>query len=84
MTETLRLRVPAVIWLVLYAITALAMAEMGYQTGLGGLRRPLSTPALAVAFASVALLIADLDRPQSGWIRGSQEPMTELRQSMGE
>lgn len=46
-TETLRLRVPGIIWLVLYAITALAMAEMGYQTGLGGLRRPLSTPALA-------------------------------------
>jgi hypothetical protein len=78
------LRIPGVVWVVLYAITALAMSEMGYHTGLGGKRRPLSTPALAIAFASVVLLIADLDRPQAGWIRGSQEPMAELRQSMGE
>jgi hypothetical protein len=84
LTESVRVRVPGVVWVVPYALTALAMAEMDYQTGLGGLRRPLSTPALALAFASVVLLIADLDRPQSGWIGGSQEPMAELRQSMGE
>jgi len=83
-TETLRLRVPGVVWTVLYLVTALSMAEMGYHMGLGGIRRPLSTPALAITFASVVLLIADLDRPQSGWIRGSQEPMLELRQSMEE
>jgi hypothetical protein len=83
-TEAVRVRVPGIFWLVLYAVTALAMAEMGYHTGLSGLRRPLSTPALAIAFASVVFLIADLDRPQSGWIRGSQVPMVELRQSMAE
>jgi hypothetical protein len=83
-TEALRVRVPALFWLVLYGITVLAMGEMGYQTGLGGRRRPLSTPAFAVAFASVVLLIADLDRAQSGWIRSGQEPMIELLQSMTE
>jgi hypothetical protein len=80
----LRVRIPAIIWIVLYAITVLAMAEIGYHTGLGGRRRPLSTPAFALAFAAVILLIADLDRPQAGWIRVSQQSMVELRQSMVE
>jgi hypothetical protein len=83
-TEVLRVRIPAIIWVVLFAITVLAMVEVGYQTGLGGRRRPLSTPAFALAFAAVILLIADLDRPQAGWIRVSQQSMVELRQSMVE
>lgn len=83
LTEGLRVRVPAVIWLVLYAVAALAMIELGYQTGLAGRRRPLSIPALALAFAAVMLLIADLDRPQEGMVRVSQRAMLELRQSMG-
>lgn len=84
LTESVRVRIPAIIWIVLYAITALSMGEMGYQTGLGGRRRPLSSPAFAAAFAAVMLLIADLDRPQAGWIRVSQDAMVELRQSMGD
>jgi hypothetical protein len=80
--EGLRVRVPAVIWFVLYAVTALAMTELGYQTGLAGRRRPLSIPALALAFAAVLLLIADLDRPHAGMVRVSQQAMAELRQSM--
>jgi len=55
----LQSRIPTVIWLVLYAITVLAMAEMGYQTGLAGKRRPLSIPAVALAFSAVMVLIAD-------------------------
>lgn len=83
-TESLRVRVPAVIWLALYAITALAMAELGYQTGLSGRRRPLSIPALALSFAAVILLIADLDRPATGMVRVSQQAMVELLDSMAQ
>jgi hypothetical protein len=83
-TDSLRVRVPAIVWLVLYAVTVLAMGEMGYQTGLGGRRRPLTTPAFALAFSVVMLLIADLDRPQAGAIRVSQQSMIELRESMTE
>jgi hypothetical protein len=82
LTESLRVRVPAVIWVVLYGVAALAMVELGYQTGLSGRRRPLSTPALALAFSAVMLLIADLDRPQEGLVRVSQQSMVDLRQSM--
>jgi hypothetical protein len=77
-------RVPAVVWTVLYGLTFLAMIEMGYQMGLGGKRRTLATPAFALAFATVILLIADLDRAQQGSIRQSQEAMVDLRESMAE
>jgi hypothetical protein len=75
----LRSRIPAVIWVVLYGITILSMAELGYQSGLSGTRRPLSIPAVAIAFAAVMLLIADLDRPLEGTIRVDQQMMRELR-----
>jgi hypothetical protein len=78
----LQSRIPTVIWLVLYAITVLAMAEMGYQTGLAGKRRPLSIPAVALAFSAVMVLIADLDRPVEGVIRVSQEAMDQLRETL--
>jgi hypothetical protein len=84
LNEALRIRIPAIIWIALYSLTALAMLEVGFQTGLGGRRRVLSTPAFAVAFATVMLLIMDLDRPQMGWIQVSQQPMAELRKSMTE
>ena len=84
LNEGLRVRVPAIIWLVLFALTVIAMGEMGYQTGLSGSRRPLAVPALALAFSVVMLLIADLDRPNAGWVSVSQAPMQELRESMVE
>lgn len=84
LTESVSVRVPRIFWLALYGITVLAMAEMGYQMGLAGNRRALSTPAFAVAYALVMLLIADLDRPLSGWVRSSQQPIIELRRSMTE
>jgi hypothetical protein len=84
LTESLFVRIPAMLWIVIGAITALSMGEMGYQTGLGGRRRPRSMPAFALGFALVILLIADLDRPQGGWFRVRQDPMIDLRASMAE
>lgn len=84
LNEALRVRIPIVIWAVLFALTAIAMAQIGYQIGLSGSRRPLAVPALALAFSVVMLLIADLDRPHAGWVRVSQIPMQELRDSMVE
>lgn len=83
-TEGLRVRIPSIIWIVLYAITVLGMMEIGYQTGLAGRRRPLSIPAMALAFAAVILLIADLDRPLQGVIRVSQVGLEELQQEIGQ
>jgi hypothetical protein len=84
LNESVRVRISLTIWAALYVVTVIAMLEMGYQTGLSGRRRPLSVPAFALAFAVVIYLIADLDRPQAGLIRVSQQPLVELRQSMSE
>jgi hypothetical protein len=56
--EGLRIRIPGVVWTVLFGLTVIAMAGMGYQTGLSGSRRPLASPGLALAFSVVMLLIA--------------------------
>lgn len=83
-TEAARVRIPTILWAVLYALTILSMVEMGYQMGLGGRRRTLATPAFALAFTTVVFLIADLDRAQDGSIVQSQQAMVELRESMTE
>jgi hypothetical protein len=83
-SEGLRVRIQPVVWGVLLGVTVLAMAQLGYQAGLAGGRRPLSVPAFALSFALVMYLIADLDRPQAGWIRVSQQPMLDLQRSMSE
>lgn len=77
-----RARIPDVIWLGLFAIIILAMVVMGYHAGLTGSNRSMAVFAFALAFSVVMYLIADLDRPRSGLIQVSQQPMAELRESM--
>lgn len=82
LNEGWRVRIPTLVWAVLFLLTVLAMGEMGYQIGLSGKRRARTAPAFALAFAAVIVLIADLDRIGEGWLRVSQLPMEELRASM--
>ncbi len=81
-SANLRVRIPVSIWSVLYLITLFAMAALGYHEGLAGKRRSYVTLALACAFSAVILLIADLDRPQEGLLRLSQQPLLDLQASM--
>jgi hypothetical protein len=73
-------RIPNIIWIVLYAITALAAASIGYHSGLTGRSRPLVALAIILAFSAVILLIEDLDRP--GLINVSQTALVELQRKM--
>jgi hypothetical protein len=41
------------------------------------------TPVLAVSFSLVLLLIASLDRPTNSFITVPQQPLVDLRASMG-
>jgi hypothetical protein len=77
-----RSRIPVSIWGGLLALAVVGMASMGYQAGLSATRRSPAMLLLIFAFAGVLSLIADLDRPQEGFLRVSQEAMTDLQRTM--
>jgi hypothetical protein len=77
-----RSRLPAAIWLGLFAVAALSLATMGYHAGLSGTRRSLAILAVAVTFSVVIELIADLDRPLEGVLRISQQALLDVQRSM--
>jgi hypothetical protein len=75
-------RVPPTIWHILFFITILSMLTVGYQAGLLDKKVLKIGIILALAFSSVVLLIADLDRGAEGSLRLSQQPMIELQKKM--
>jgi hypothetical protein len=76
--------VPGVIWATLYFAAYLAMTGIGYHQGLTSLRRSPAVVALVLTFSAVMFLIADLERPQEGWLEVSQQAMVDLRNSLDE
>lgn len=75
-------RVPGEIWIALFFLTVLGMLSMGYQTGIAASKRSLLWPVLALSFALVMVLIAGLDRPDSGVLKVTQQPLVDLRDAM--
>ena len=59
------------------------MMSVGYQTGIAESKRSMAGPILAVSFALVFALIASLDRPDSGILQVTQQPLIDLRGVMG-
>lgn len=78
----LQTRLPAAIWAVLYLVAVLAIGAIGYHVGLVGAGRSLAILPLVVTFSAVLLLIADLDRPQEGLFKVSQQSLGDLRNLM--
>jgi hypothetical protein len=77
-----RNRIPSPVWAVLYFMAVLGTAAMGYHAGLAGSGRSLAIIALVLAFSAVMMLIADLDRPQAGFLRVSQQTMIDLQRTI--
>jgi hypothetical protein len=78
-----RNRIPGAIWGGLLVLTIFAMATVGYQFGLSGVRGWVGVILLMMAFTLVILLIVDLDRAQSGFIQVSQQPIIDLVETLG-
>ena len=78
-TIALQYRIPTPIWYVLILLTVVCMGGVGYQFGIRGQSSFLLHLWLAVAFAAVVMVIAQLDRPTSGMLRVSQQPMLDLK-----
>jgi hypothetical protein len=81
-TLVLQYQVPGSVWFALYLLSALTMVSVGYQVGNSGSRRLRGTPIAAAGFALVVLMIADIDRPAEGFMRISQQPLVDVRQTM--
>lgn len=75
-------RVPRSIWLVLWLVTVLAMGSVGYQAGLVDRRRSPVSFVLVLAFSSVIVLIADLDRPREGLLRLSDQALRDVASTL--
>ena len=73
-------RVPLGIWMALYALIVLGMIGVGYQTVIAeATGRSLAPLVLALSFSVVIALIAALDRPLSGFMTVSQQPLKSAR-----
>jgi hypothetical protein len=81
-TSGMRNRIPFTIWGALYFTVILAVVGVGYYEGLASRTRTLETLVLVVTFSGVLWLLADLDRPQEGLLKVSQQAMIDLRKSM--
>ena len=62
------------------AVGLISAVLVGYSFGVNGHRNVFSMCVLAVAITLVLAVIIDLDRPRSGFIRGSQQPMIDMLQ----
>lgn len=79
-----RNRIPGIIWAALYLVSILAMGTMGYHAAVTGSSRTPAIFAMAMAYALVIGLIADLDRPHVGLINVSQQEIADVRDMMSE
>jgi hypothetical protein len=75
-------RIPEILWGVLYLVTILTMAGVGYYEGLANSWRSLAIAVLILTFSAILSLIADLDRPREGLLRVSQSALVDLRTMM--
>jgi len=75
----LHIRMPLIIWIALYFVAVLAVGSLGYQFGLTHTRFMGITLLLILTFSSVIALIADLDRPQEGFVKVSQQSLIDLK-----
>ena len=78
-TMGVRNRVPPTIWATLYLLLMAAMVMLGAQIGQSEARHFDLEIAIAITFSTVLFLITDLDRPQEGLLRVSQEAMMDLQ-----
>jgi hypothetical protein len=75
-------RMPTGLWVVLYALIALGMIAVGYQTAIAASRRSWVMVIMALSFSIVIVLIAALDDPERGYLPVPQRPLADLQTEM--
>ena len=72
-------RMPGAILGLLLLCSAVAMAVIGYGSGLGGRRSLLLNVSLGLLMTAALWMTIDLDNPRSGWILLSDAPLEDLK-----
>src|SRR6516162_7181195 len=80
--DAFRNRVPNIVLLALYGVAIVASAFAGYANGLEARRVRLPIYLMALLVAAVILLIQDLDRPSTGFVKTIQQPMIDVANSI--
>jgi hypothetical protein len=75
-------RIPIEFWFVVGLLTFLTAFAVGYHSGVSETSRSPALVALAFALAAVIVVIVDLDRPGTGLIAVSEQPMIDLRATL--
>lgn len=75
----LQFRIPPTIWIGLFAVAVLAMSLVGYSSAQPGRGQRVVNVILALTFAAVITLIADLDRGNEGSVRVNERPWLDLQ-----
>ncbi len=75
-------RIPDMLFVVLAFLSIVVMVLYGYWMGWSARRHVFPTALLVVAYATVFLLVVDLDRPRGGFFRVSHQPLIELSKSL--
>jgi hypothetical protein len=73
-----RKHVPGLVMGLLISCSVLAIAVIGYGSGLGGRRRPALTLPLAILLATALWITIDLDHPRAGLLQLSDAPLKAL------
>jgi hypothetical protein len=76
-------RVPETVLLLLLVGSALSLGMVGYSAGLTGRRSVLTAVVLVIALGAVIALVFDLDRPQEGFLRVSQQALLDVQKWIG-
>jgi galactitol-specific phosphotransferase system IIC component len=69
-------------WLAIGFAATLTLLLVGFHNGLLASRSFLAVLTLMLVFAAVVLLMIDLDRPQEGLLRVSQQALLDLQRSI--
>ena len=77
-------RIPDMVFLTLAVLSVITLTLAGYLLGLRQKRWGLPTALMIFAYATVFLIVVDLDRPTRGLFVVSGEPMLELRDEIRE
>jgi hypothetical protein len=77
-------RIPRALKILMYAMSLLGLAAIGYSSGLKGGRSLVANFILVIVFATIIGIILDIDHPVNSLFKISQDPILDVMRRIGE